>query len=113
MSELMCLLCIEYKVCSLPYFMDKMQSYEITAITEKLNLSVKNDWEICRQLAYVFAQINSKKKLKPSDIMKFPWEEDPTKKRYDKKMKVTQEMKDRMIREMELNKEKILKLIEN
>lgn len=113
MSELMSLLCIEYKVCSLPYFMDKMQPYEINAITDKLNLSVRNDWEICRQICYTFAQINSRKRLKPSDIMKFPWEEEKKNKHYRKPQKVTKEIKERMIREMELNKEKILKLIEN
>lgn len=70
----MTLLCIEYKVCSLDYFMDELQPYEVYFLTKNLQKSIRWDWEMTRQLAYMTAQVNSTKKLKPTDIMKFDWD---------------------------------------
>lgn len=88
--------------------MDDMKFYELSPILKNLNVSVKNDWEIARQLSYIFAQSQSTKKIKPSDIMQFPWDED-YKNRPKKDVKITKEMRDRMIREMEANKELLIK----
>ena len=36
----------------------------------------RNSWEQCRFISYVLAQINSTKKLKPTDILSFTWDEE-------------------------------------
>ena len=104
----MSLLCLEYKVCSISYFMEDMKYYELKPILKNLNVSVKNDWEIARQISYIIAQSQSTKKIKPSDIMHFPWDEG-YKNRPKKDVKITKEMRDRMIKEMEANKELLIK----
>lgn len=70
----------EYKACSLEYFLDYMQPYELTAITELLEYSTKQEWEQVRFQSYVQAQTQSSKKIKPTDLLKFSWEQDNTKK---------------------------------
>lgn len=35
----------------------------------------QDSWEQSRLVAYMIAQVNSRKRLKFDDIMKFPWEE--------------------------------------
>ena len=86
-----------------------MQYYELKPILKNLNVSVKNDWEIARQICYIIAQSQSTKKIKPSDIMQFPWDEGGYKNRPKKDVKITKEMRDRMIKEMEANKELLIK----
>lgn len=50
-----------------------MQWYEINALlTGKEN---KTSWEQTRMICYMIAQVNSKKKLKPTDILSFTWDE--------------------------------------
>ncbi len=39
----------------------------------------KEDWEQARLISYLIAQVNSKKKLKVTDIVKFPWESETDK----------------------------------
>lgn len=68
------MLTVEYKVVSVEYFMDKMQPYELPILLSKMNLSVKWDFEMTRHLMYIIAQVNSKRKLKLTDIMKFDWD---------------------------------------
>mgnify|MGYP005901341263 CR=1 FL=1 len=65
---------IEYKICSIEYFFDKMQFYELNTILSSLNKSIKNTWEQTRMIAYTIAQCNSTKQLKPTDILKFDWD---------------------------------------
>lgn len=88
--------------------MDDMKFYELSPILKNLNVSVKNDWEIARQISYIIAQTQSTKKIKPSDIMQFPWDEG-YKNRPKKDVKITKEMRDRMILEMEANKQLLIK----
>lgn len=38
------------------------------------HLAHKDSWEQCRLIAFIVAQCNSTKKLKPTDIMNFYWE---------------------------------------
>ena len=57
------------------YVLDKMEQYEIAPLVSKLYLKNKESWEQTRLLGYITAQTQSTKKLKPTDIMKFPWEE--------------------------------------
>lgn len=39
----------------------------------------KEDWEQARLISYLIAQVNSNKKLKVTDIVKFPWESETDK----------------------------------
>ena len=105
----MALLCLEYKIVSIPYFMDDMKFYELSPILKNMNVSVKNDWEIGRQICYIIAQSQSTKKIKPSDIMLFPWDEGYKNRPKKKDVKITKELRDRMIKEMEANKELFIK----
>ena len=52
-----------------------MEQYEIEPLVTKLYLKNKESWEQTRLLGYITAQTQSTKKLKPTDIIKFPWEE--------------------------------------
>ena len=88
--------------------MDDMRFYELSPILKNMNVSVKNDWEIARQISYIIAQTQSTKKIKPSDIMHFPWDEGYNN-RPKKDVKITKELRDRMIKEMEANKELLIK----
>lgn len=58
-----------------------MQMYEVRAALKYQHFAFRDNWEQSRMIAYIIAQCNSTKKLKPSDIMKFYWdkpEEDDT-----------------------------------
>lgn len=88
--------------------MEDMKYYELKPILKNLNVSVKNDWEIARQISYIIAQSQSTKKIKPSDIMQFPWDKGYNN-RPKKDVKITKEIKEKMIKEMEANKELLIK----
>ena len=51
-----------------------MKPYELSIICDSLHLRNKDSWEQARMIAYIMAQVNSTKKLKPTDIIKFGWE---------------------------------------
>lgn len=70
----MSIICLEYKACSIGYFMDEMKDYELEIIMDNLNYCVRNDWELARQQMWASLQAFSTKKIKPTDIMNFPWE---------------------------------------
>ena len=57
------------------YVLDKIQTYELKALMDYGYLRNKEDWEMSRLISYVTAQCQSTKKLKTTDIVKFPWEE--------------------------------------
>lgn len=75
MSELLNIVVLEYKVCSLQYFLDEMTLYELNWILPSIELSNKMNLEQTRFLAYITAQCQSTKKLKITDIMQFSWDE--------------------------------------
>lgn len=54
--------------------MDKMKDYEVSLLLDNIQYSEKNDWERSRFESYVVAQINSKKKINPTDLVKFSWD---------------------------------------
>ena len=47
--------------------------YELEPLISNLHRKDRNSWEQARMIAYVIAQCNSTKKLKPTDIMQFTW----------------------------------------
>ena len=56
------------------YFLDKMQWYEVETCIYGLEKKHKTSWEQCRFLSYIIAQVNTTKKLKPTDILSFNWD---------------------------------------
>lgn len=58
------------------YVLDRMEMYEIRAIMDYEYMAHKDSWEQARLVAYLVAQSNSTKELKPQDIIKFYWEKD-------------------------------------
>lgn len=61
------------------YFLDRMKPYEIGPMLDTYYKRNNTGWEQTRTIAYVIAQVNSTKKLKPTDILSFPWDEENTK----------------------------------
>lgn len=53
-----------------------MQFYEVDSLLDSYYLKHKDAWEQARMIAYITAQVNSKDRLNPEDIMKFHWEKD-------------------------------------
>ena len=96
---------MEYKACTIQYFLDEMKSYELSIILDNLNCCVKNSWEMCRQIMCSNLIPYSKKKLKPSDVIQLPWDKDMNKKR---EVKVTKELVKEMTRNAEANKKALI-----
>lgn len=57
------------------YVLDEMQWYEINGLMKYEYYKEKEEWEQARLIAYVVAQVNSKKKIKIEDIIPFYWEQ--------------------------------------
>ena len=58
------------------YFMDELQVWEVNDIYNMLQYADTTSWEQTRWLMYVIAQVNSRKQLKVTDILKLPWDGD-------------------------------------
>ena len=52
-----------------------MQEYEVNTIIENLPYLDRSSWEQHRFQVYTSVQMNSKKKINPTDIMKFAWDD--------------------------------------
>jgi len=85
-----------------------MKPYELSIICNSLHLRTKENWEQARMMAYVTAQVNSKKRLKPTDIIKFAWEKqkENTNTKLVKPLTVSDV---EQIKAMALQREKVLK----
>lgn len=53
-----------------------MEEWEVNDMLDNLRYLERNEWERSRYAIYSNIQINSKKKLKPTDIMKFEWDDE-------------------------------------
>lgn len=51
-----------------------MTEYELYILYDNLEYSDFTNKEMSRILGYIIAQTQSRKKLKPEDIMQFPWD---------------------------------------
>ena len=67
---------MEYKVCSLEYFLDCIQPYELNVLLDNLEYSVKISWEQTRFKSYIQAKTFSDKPIKLTDILKFSWDKE-------------------------------------
>lgn len=56
--------------------MDNLQEYEVSELLDGIPYLDKNDWERSRYSIYTNIQMNSKKKLKPTDVLKFCWDKE-------------------------------------
>lgn len=56
------------------YVLDDMQMYEAQVAMKYGYYASKDVWEANRLTAYITAQVNSKRRMKVSDIVTFPWE---------------------------------------
>lgn len=56
------------------YFFDSMSIQELNLILSNYDYRFRSNLENTRTLAYIEAQANSRKRLKPSDIMSFRWD---------------------------------------
>lgn len=66
-------LVIQYKILSYSEFCN-LDEWEIGLMADGLKYADRNEWERTRFQSYITAQCNSTKKMKPTDIIKFPWE---------------------------------------
>ena len=54
--------------------MDEMQHYEINDYIDNIKYLNRNEWEQTRYMVYANAQMNTQKQLKPTDLLKFAWD---------------------------------------
>lgn len=112
-SEIMTIVCLEYKCVTVEYFLDKMQMYELETIMENINSSIKNEWEQCRRIVFGIERTHFKGIHKPSDVIKFPWDIDDTKKQISKPQKqninITKEYVEKMKAEALKHREEYIK----
>ena len=68
---------LEYKVCSLSYFMDEMETWEARLLCDNIQDTDINGWEQIRALCYFYtlSHVKTGTKVKPTDILKFAWDE--------------------------------------
>ena len=57
------------------YFMSDLQDFEVELLYENLKYADRPSWEQTRLLAFILAQVNSKKRLEITEILSFPWDE--------------------------------------
>lgn len=74
-SELYAILVLEMHLPP-SYILDEIDWYEINSLMKYRYYAVKEQWEQARLITYMTAQVNSKKHLKLTDIITFPWEKD-------------------------------------
>lgn len=73
-KELFRILCFEYRIVSVDYFLDKMSRDECIWILQNLEYTDKNLWEASRFKVFSTIAMFSKNKPSLTDILRFPWE---------------------------------------
>jgi uncharacterized membrane protein len=53
-----------------------MKTYEATEILGSIQYRDRDNKDMARMIAQVIAQVNSKKTIKSTDVVKFPWDDD-------------------------------------
>lgn len=56
------------------YVLDKMSMAEARVAIEYSHYAHKDDWESARIISYLIAQVNSRKRLRPEDILPLSWD---------------------------------------
>lgn len=83
--------------------MSELQEYEVELFYDSLKYANRPEWEQTRLLMYILAQVNSKKKLEITDLMKFPWDDN-----YEETSREYNEEEHKRLREKALMMEKML-----
>lgn len=63
------------------YFLDRMTLTEVGYLLAGYERRKRDAWEQTRILGYITAQVNSTKRLKQTDILSFPWDQEVIKKK--------------------------------
>lgn len=71
-------MCFEHKVLTVDYFLNNLELYEAAEIVNNLPYVNRDEKDLWRYEIYVLCQANSKKRLKPTDILEFAWDKDTT-----------------------------------
>lgn len=100
------MLCLAYKIVSIEYFMDEMQEYELFDIYNAIEYTNLYTWEQTRWIVYAICQVNSKKKLKQSEIFKLPVDEG-----YKKETHLTKEITNEEISKLKQMSEEVSKYL--
>ena len=90
--------------------MDDLREWELENIISELENVDKNAWERTRTLCYLIAQTNSTKRLKPQDIMKFPWETEKEQKEIERQKSTIKLKKEITKEEIEMLQKKALEI---
>lgn len=64
---------VQHKILNYSEFLN-LEQWEISMMADALGYSEREEWERTRFLAYMTAQMQSTKRLKPTDIIKFKWD---------------------------------------
>lgn len=70
-----------------------MEEWEVNDMLDNLRYLERNEWERSRYAIYSNIQINSKKKLKPTDIMKFEWDDEKETETFENKTITKEDIK--------------------
>jgi len=76
MHYLFRVICFEYRIVGVDYFMDTMQYCELPDMINNIKYLDKNSREIDRYKLFVTVQANSKKKVKIEELMPLAWDEE-------------------------------------
>lgn len=84
--------------------------YEVFPIIDNVNASIKNSWEQTRNIMYSVVQSQSSKKLKPTDILKLPWDAQQVAiQKKNKQVKITKEYVEQMKQMALAKKDELIK----
>lgn len=73
------IICFEYRILTVPYFLDECTFWEIDNILDNLEYTDRNLWEGQRLVTYSIAKANFKGIGKINDFIPLPWEKTKSK----------------------------------
>lgn len=96
---------------SVEYFLDKMLLSELGDILENVQFADRSLWEASRINSYLMCQMNTKKKLKLTDIYKLPFDDEEGKKKltkedFERMQKQTKALEDYLNRKQKTDNKK-------
>lgn len=76
--------------------MDIAETWEVQTILNFIPYADRNLWEVCRYQMFTVAQVNSKKKIQPKELMKYAWDRETEEKKVEISDEEIKRMKNRM-----------------
>lgn len=82
--------------------MDSMRTYEVSDLMKNVKYADRTVKELERYSNYIYLQANTKKELKPTDIMSLPWDVDEFKEKpkYDEEERKVLEQRAERLKKM-------------